>query len=64
MVLFIFSKNKESRNEVLFQDLFVVESNEQVGRYTVAKQDLKAGDIIFTEKPFAYGPKSGNFYID
>ncbi|XP_066259823.1 SET domain-containing protein SmydA-8-like [Euwallacea similis] len=40
------------------KDLFKVEKNEKVGRYAVASQDLKAGDLIFSEVPFAYGPKS------
>ncbi|CAH1180294.1 unnamed protein product [Phaedon cochleariae] len=40
------------------QDLFTIERNEKFGRYAVAKENLKAGDIIFTEKPFIYGPKS------
>lgn len=31
----------------------------QVGRYAVASEDLKPGDVVFSEKPFAYGPKSG-----
>lgn len=39
-------------------DLFDIRRNEKIGRYAVAKQNLKAGDIIFNEKPFAYGPKA------
>ncbi|CAH1278442.1 unnamed protein product [Diabrotica balteata] len=40
------------------EDLFEVKKNDKVGRYAVAKKNLKAGDVIFSEKPFAYGPKS------
>lgn len=36
-----------------------MEKNEKLGRYAVASQDVKAGDVIFSELPFAYGPKSG-----
>ncbi|XP_060522635.1 SET domain-containing protein SmydA-8 [Cylas formicarius] len=39
-------------------DLFQIKTNETVGRYAVASQALKAGDVIFSEIPFAYGPKS------
>lgn len=41
------------------QELFAIEKNDKVGRYAVAKENLKAGQIIFSELPFAYGPKSG-----
>ncbi|VEN38802.1 unnamed protein product, partial [Callosobruchus maculatus] len=41
------------------KELFNIEKNDKLGRYAVASQDLKAGDIIFSEKPFAHGPKSG-----
>ncbi|KAF7265712.1 SET domain-containing protein SmydA-8-like [Rhynchophorus ferrugineus] len=40
------------------QDLFKIETSDTVGRYSVASRDLKAGEIIFAETPFAYGPKS------
>ncbi|XP_023029358.2 SET domain-containing protein SmydA-8 [Leptinotarsa decemlineata] len=40
------------------KELFNIERNDKVGRYAVAKENLRAGDIIFSEKPFAYGPKS------
>ncbi|KAG5899749.1 hypothetical protein JTB14_006087 [Gonioctena quinquepunctata] len=40
------------------EDLFIIGRNDKVGRYAVAKENLKAGDVIFSEKPFAYGPKS------
>ncbi|CAH1104725.1 unnamed protein product [Psylliodes chrysocephalus] len=39
-------------------DLFTIKKNEKVGRFAVAKENLKAGDVIFSEIPFAYGPKS------
>ncbi|KAL3274161.1 hypothetical protein HHI36_015575 [Cryptolaemus montrouzieri] len=39
-------------------DKFVVRKNDDVGRYAVVSEDLKAGDLIFSEVPFAYGPKS------
>ncbi|CAG9858601.1 unnamed protein product [Phyllotreta striolata] len=39
-------------------DLFEVRKNDKVGRYAVAKKDLKASDVILTETPFVYGPKS------
>lgn len=41
------------------QDLFTIKRNDKVGRYAVASRALKPGDVIFTESPFAYGPKSG-----
>ncbi|KAH1015916.1 hypothetical protein HUJ04_007226 [Dendroctonus ponderosae] len=40
------------------KELFKVEKSETVGRYAVASEDLKPGDVIFSETPFAYGPKS------
>ncbi|KAJ8953591.1 hypothetical protein NQ318_003014 [Aromia moschata] len=45
------------------KDLLVVQTNEAVGRFAVAKEKLKAGDIIFSEKPFAYGPKSDTYCV-
>lgn len=33
--------------------------NDKVGRYATASKDLQAGDVVFEEDPFAYGPKSG-----
>ncbi|KAJ8931831.1 hypothetical protein NQ314_015228, partial [Rhamnusium bicolor] len=44
-------------------ELFSIKKNEKVGRYAVAKQKLKPGDIIFSEKPFAYGPKSDTYCL-
>lgn len=37
---------------------FLVKKNDIVGRFAVVSENLKAGDLIFTEKPFAYGPKT------
>ncbi|XP_065173642.1 SET domain-containing protein SmydA-8-like [Atheta coriaria] len=34
--------------------------NDKVGRYATASKDLQAGDVVFEEEPFAYGPKSGH----
>ncbi|KAK9893097.1 hypothetical protein WA026_023770 [Henosepilachna vigintioctopunctata] len=39
-------------------DKFIVKKNDTVGRYAVVSENIKAGDLIFSEKPFAYGPKS------
>ncbi|CAF4829512.1 unnamed protein product [Pieris macdunnoughi] len=32
--------------------------NEKFGRYLIANKDLDAGEIIFTDTPFVFGPKS------
>ncbi|CAG9767303.1 unnamed protein product [Ceutorhynchus assimilis] len=40
------------------KDLFDIAKNDKVGRYAVASENLKAGDVIFAEAPFAYGPKT------
>lgn len=34
-------------------------SNDRYGRYLVAKKDLNGGELIFTDLPFAVGPKPG-----
>lgn len=52
-------KHFDMADEVFFK----VQENEEIGRYAVAKKDLKAGDLIFEETPFAYGPKSGNLTV-
>ena len=44
--------------------LFTINKNDQVGRYAVASRALKPGDLIFSEQPFAYGPKSGRCIFD
>lgn len=43
----------------VFQNKFSVKKNDEVGRFAVVSEDLKAGDLIFSEEPFSYGPKSG-----
>ena len=35
----------------------MVKRNDEYGRYVTAAQALIAGDILFEEIPFAYGPK-------
>ncbi|KAF2901270.1 hypothetical protein ILUMI_04907 [Ignelater luminosus] len=40
------------------QVLFKIEHNDKVGRYAVASCDFNPGDVIFTETPFAFGPKA------
>ncbi|KAK5644162.1 hypothetical protein RI129_008007 [Pyrocoelia pectoralis] len=37
---------------------FQIRHNDTVGRYAVADSDLKSGDEVFSETPFAIGPKS------
>ncbi|XP_055638361.1 SET domain-containing protein SmydA-8-like [Toxorhynchites rutilus septentrionalis] len=39
---------------------FKVKENPELGRYGVAAKDLKAGEMLFEEKPFAIGPKVEN----
>ncbi|XP_026321344.1 SET domain-containing protein SmydA-8 [Hyposmocoma kahamanoa] len=34
-----------------------VRQNEKYGRYLVANKDLECGELIFTDTPFAFGPK-------
>lgn len=36
---------------------FAIRKNSQLGRYAVATRDLKAGEFLFDELPFAIGPK-------
>lgn len=36
-----------------------VARNDKYGRYLTANKDLESGELIFTDKPFAYGPKPG-----
>lgn len=36
----------------------LIKSNEEFGRYVVAAKNIKAGEILFEETPFAYGPKA------
>ena len=44
---------KENGDDPGLGDKLVVESNDQVGRYVVAKQDLDANETVLVEKPFA-----------
>ncbi|XP_060804870.1 SET domain-containing protein SmydA-8 [Amyelois transitella] len=37
-----------------------IQQDEKYGRYLVANKDLESGDLIFTDTPFAVGPKPGN----
>ncbi|KAI8436519.1 hypothetical protein MSG28_010059, partial [Choristoneura fumiferana] len=34
-----------------------VARNDKYGRYLTANKDIESGELIFTDKPFAYGPK-------
>lgn len=36
----------------------VIKRNDDFGRYVVAAKNVKAGEILFDEKPFAVGPKA------
>lgn len=40
------------------QEFFTVKESPELGRFGVASKDLKAGDIVFHEVPFAVGPKT------
>lgn len=37
--------------------------NDKYGRYLVANKDLESAELIFTDMPFAVGPKPGNFNV-
>lgn len=37
--------------------------NDKYGRYLVANKDLESGELIFTDIPFAVGPKPGKLFI-
>lgn len=37
--------------------LFKVKSNEVLGRYLIAKRDIKPGEVIIREVPYVVGPK-------
>lgn len=39
-------------------DLFNIEKNSEFGHYVVASNNIEAGQLLFEEYPFAYGPKS------
>lgn len=38
---------------------YEIQQNDKYGRYLIAKKDLVAGELIFTDTPFAVGPKPG-----
>lgn len=35
----------------------VIKTSPELGRYVIASRSIKAGEILFEEKPFAIGPK-------
>jgi hypothetical protein len=37
-----------------------IQQNPEFGRYFVAARDLKAGEVLFEETPFALGPKTSS----
>lgn len=43
---------------------YKVLQNDKYGRYLVAKKDLDSGELIFTDTPFAFGPKPGKYFLD
>lgn len=38
------------------KNLFKVQQNDSIGRFTVASSDLKAGSIVYEEIPYVIGP--------
>jgi len=38
--------------------IFAVQKNSHLGRFAIAKRDLEAGELLFEEVPFAFGPKA------
>lgn len=40
-----------------------IAKNDKYGRYLIANKDLDSGDLIFTDTPFAIGPKPGKFQL-
>lgn len=45
----------------LISHFFQIESNDILGRYMIAKRDIKPGEIILREKPAIVGPKMLSF---
>lgn len=37
---------------------FQVRTSDQLGRYLVASRDLNPGDLVISETPLSFGPKS------
>lgn len=42
---------------------FLVQESPELGRFAVAAKDLKAGEIVFHEIPFAVGPKTDSLPV-
>lgn len=40
-----------------------IQQNDKYGRYLIANKDLAGGEIIFTDIPFAVGPKPGKYML-
>lgn len=38
-------------------DIIEIKENPELGRYVIAKRDIKSGEILFEEEPFVIGPK-------
>lgn len=45
------------------EDYFQVKESAELGRFGVAAKDLKAGDIVLQEEPFAVGPKTDSAVV-
>lgn len=45
------------------EDHFLVKENSELGRYGVAAKDLKSGEVVFQEIPFAVGPKTDSYTV-
>lgn len=43
---------------------YEIQQNDKYGRYLVANKDLAGGDLIFTDLPFAVGPKPGKYLLE
>ncbi|KAI8436527.1 hypothetical protein MSG28_010059, partial [Choristoneura fumiferana] len=48
-----------TQRSILNRDVcsYDVARNDKYGRYLTANKDIESGELIFTDKPFAYGPK-------
>lgn len=42
---------------------YEIQQNDKYGRYLITNKDLVAGELIFTDTPFAVGPKPGKYSI-
>lgn len=45
------------------ENYFLVQTSPELGRYGVASKDLKAGDVVFQERPFTVGPKTDSTVV-